>query len=50
MTCELQDIADIISTHLENGSWHKTGQVDLKTPLLNEDGATAIAPGKDLLL
>ncbi len=45
ITYELQDIADIIPTHLSSADWKKTRQVSLSTPVLNEDGSSAIASG-----
>ncbi|WP_276165430.1 hypothetical protein [Zobellia alginiliquefaciens] len=45
ITYELQDIADIIPTHLSSSDWHKTRQVNLASPVLNEDGSAAITAG-----
>lgn len=45
ITYELQDIADIIPSHLSSSNWHKTKQVNLTSPVLNEDGSTAISTG-----
>jgi len=45
ITYELQDIADIIPTHLNNDNWKKTIQVNLSSPILNEGGSSAISTG-----
>ncbi|MEO1011128.1 MAG: hypothetical protein AAFX53_07450 [Bacteroidota bacterium] len=45
ITYELQDIADIIPTHLNGHNWTKTRQVTLTSAVLNEDGSEAITTG-----
>jgi hypothetical protein len=39
---ELQDIADILPTHLASVSWRKVKRIKMESPILNEDGSIAV--------
>jgi hypothetical protein len=45
ITYELQDIADIIPTHLSNTNWTKLKQVQLADPVRSESGAIEVPAG-----
>lgn len=45
ITYQLQDMADIIPTHLDPDNWKEEKQVDLATPVLNEDESIEIPTG-----
>ncbi|MBL4844909.1 MAG: hypothetical protein JKY65_05225 [Planctomycetes bacterium] len=42
---ELQDLADVLPTHLDPVSWKGELQISLSSAVLNEDGSQAIPPG-----
>ena len=42
---ELQDLADILPTHLDNQNWKDTVDINIVTPVLDENGNTVINTG-----